>query len=375
MSPSTGADAFVDEHLKGRRRDWKQRGSLRQKWLMRERDESTTEGGSACLDSGFFYVTDHGISLELMDEVFCESKKFFNLPLHEKMKLLRNEKQRGYTPTLDEFLDPQNQVITRKDITLAGKYPKMILLQKNPFLAQINGLQKSCRKPDIGGSAHASSAHVQSHTPSRLWCCSKRKAAPAPARPHLLPPPSRRFRHFLELAGKADIKGLLVFGFQRKVALSLTKIIARALDLDPDFFDKPEIFGEPIATLRLLHYEGKVSNPSMGIFGCGAHSDFGFITLLMTDDVMGLQICKDKDARPQIGEINKKGFVMGSPELWPEGTMELEAQLPRRSVLERRELPRSHKQDKEEDINFIMPRQDPRDPLNRLTRGILVNKS
>jgi len=45
-----------------------------------------------------------------MDEVFAQSKKFFSLPHQEKMKILRNEKHRGYTPVLDELLDPENQV-------------------------------------------------------------------------------------------------------------------------------------------------------------------------------------------------------------------------------------------------------------------------
>ncbi|WVZ13798.1 hypothetical protein V8G54_011364 [Vigna mungo] len=65
----------------------------------------------ACLDSGFFYVVNHGISQEFMDEVFAQSKKFFSLPLEEKMKILRNEKHRGYTPVLDELLDPENQLL------------------------------------------------------------------------------------------------------------------------------------------------------------------------------------------------------------------------------------------------------------------------
>ncbi|KAG5087466.1 hypothetical protein JHK86_000078 [Glycine max] len=64
----------------------------------------------ACLDSGFFYVVNHGISQEFMDEVFAQSKKFFSLPHNEKMKTLRNEQHRGYTPVLDELLDPENQV-------------------------------------------------------------------------------------------------------------------------------------------------------------------------------------------------------------------------------------------------------------------------
>ena len=45
-----------------------------------------------------------------MDEVFSQSKKFFHLPMDERMKLLRNEKNRGYTPILDEILDRDNQV-------------------------------------------------------------------------------------------------------------------------------------------------------------------------------------------------------------------------------------------------------------------------
>ena len=55
-------------------------------------------------------MINHGISQEFMDEVFSQSKRFFTLPLTEKMKLLRNEKNRGYTPLLDELLDPENQV-------------------------------------------------------------------------------------------------------------------------------------------------------------------------------------------------------------------------------------------------------------------------
>lgn len=45
-----------------------------------------------------------------MDEVFAQSKRLFDLPIEEKMKLLRNEKNRGYTPVFDEHLDPVNQI-------------------------------------------------------------------------------------------------------------------------------------------------------------------------------------------------------------------------------------------------------------------------
>ncbi|GKB59872.1 probable iron/ascorbate oxidoreductase, partial [Tanacetum coccineum] len=55
------------------------------------------------------------------------------------------------------------------------------------------------------------------------------------------------------------------------------QLLALALDLDADFFDRSEMLGNPIAVLRLLHY------------GAGAHFDYGFITLLATDYVSILQ--------------------------------------------------------------------------------------
>lgn len=76
----------------------------------------------ACLDCGFFYVINHGMSEEFMDEVFAQSKQFFELPISEKMKLLRNEKHRGYTPILDELLDPEHQLQGENLMTLCCMY-------------------------------------------------------------------------------------------------------------------------------------------------------------------------------------------------------------------------------------------------------------
>lgn len=61
----------------------------------------------ACMEHGFFYVVNHGVEEELLNRVFLESKKFFLLPLEEKMKLVRKE-HRGYTPLYAENLDPSS---------------------------------------------------------------------------------------------------------------------------------------------------------------------------------------------------------------------------------------------------------------------------
>lgn len=203
----------------------------------------------ACMDSGFFYVTNHGISEEFMDQVFSESKKFFDLPLEEKMKLLRNEKHRGYTPVLDELLDPVNQL---QGDHKEGFYIGIELPEDDPEA------QRTFYGPN-------------------LWPDSD-----------VLP----GWRHTMEMYHQEALEVV------RKIA----RLIALALDLDADFFDKPEMLGNPIATLRLLHYGTQVSDPTKGIYGAGAHSDYGLITLLATDGVSGLQICKDKDAVLQVWE-------------------------------------------------------------------------
>ncbi|XP_078442543.1 azadirone synthase LFS-like isoform X2 [Wolffia australiana] len=59
----------------------------------------------ACLEHGFFYLVNHGIEEEFLGKVFDGSRRLFSLPLQEKMKLLRNEGHRGYTPPFAEKLD------------------------------------------------------------------------------------------------------------------------------------------------------------------------------------------------------------------------------------------------------------------------------
>ncbi|XP_027162759.1 2-oxoglutarate-Fe(II) type oxidoreductase hxnY-like isoform X3 [Coffea eugenioides] len=203
----------------------------------------------ACSDSGFFYVVNHGISPEFMDEVFSQSKRFFSLPLDEKMKLLRNEKNRGYTPLLDQHLDPVNQI--------HGDYKE--------------GYSIGVEVPEDDPQAEK-----PLHGPN-LWPTAD-----------ILP----GWRETMERYHREALE----------VARAVARIIALALDLDGNFFDQSEMLGDPIAILRLLHYEGKISEPERGIYGAGAHSDFGLLTLLATDDVIGLQICKDKHVEPQIWE-------------------------------------------------------------------------
>lgn len=61
----------------------------------------------ACVEHGFFYLVNHGVKEELLNEVLSESRNFFSLPLEEKLKLARRE-HRGYTALYSENLDPES---------------------------------------------------------------------------------------------------------------------------------------------------------------------------------------------------------------------------------------------------------------------------
>lgn len=63
----------------------------------------------ACLEHGFFLLANSGISAATVSSVFDMSRRFFALPLEQKMAV-RNPAGtgRGYTPLMAETLDPVN---------------------------------------------------------------------------------------------------------------------------------------------------------------------------------------------------------------------------------------------------------------------------
>lgn len=67
---------------------------------------------------------------------------------------------------------------------------------------------------------------------------------------------------------------------------ALLSLLAEDLGLAPDHF--APLFDAPLSALRLLHYPPATGAP--GEIGAGAHTDYGAITLLMTDGEPGLQV-------------------------------------------------------------------------------------
>lgn len=84
------------------------------------RDPSATESTrlvlaaqifAACSDSGFFYIKNHGIPQELIDETFLVIKRFFSLDLDTKMEAHSslNPAIRGYEPMFWTKLDSRTK--------------------------------------------------------------------------------------------------------------------------------------------------------------------------------------------------------------------------------------------------------------------------
>uniref|UniRef100_A0A7N0RCR3 Fe2OG dioxygenase domain-containing protein n=1 Tax=Kalanchoe fedtschenkoi TaxID=63787 RepID=A0A7N0RCR3_KALFE len=196
----------------------------------------------ACMEYGFFYLVNHGVGEELLDRVFSESRKFFALPLEEKMKLARKN-HRGYTPLYAENLNPSAS--SRGDS------------KESFYIGPLEDDSVQCKLNQWPLEDGAAS-----------WKCTM----------------ETYYEHVLD-AGKR-----------------LISLIAQALNVEQDFFGKVGATDDPNGFLRLLHYPGVLEVSDEERYGASAHSDYGMITLLATDGVGGLQVCREKSSHPQIWE-------------------------------------------------------------------------
>jgi isopenicillin N synthase-like dioxygenase len=73
-----------------------------------EREYITQQINQACHEIGFMYLQNHGISQDLIEEVFTHSKDFFNFPLEIKQQFAWSDEHsnQGYVGIERERLDP-----------------------------------------------------------------------------------------------------------------------------------------------------------------------------------------------------------------------------------------------------------------------------
>lgn len=189
---------------------------------------------SAARDVGFFYLVGHGIAGSTIDDLFTLSRRFFSLPLDEKLKIemINSPQFRGYT-------------------RVAGERTK--------------GLADWREQLDFGGERET---------------IPQREGAPAWTRlqgpnqwPDVLPELQPAILDWQEKATAAAIR--------------LLKAFAVALEQPEDVFSP--IYGTtPNHRMKIVRYPGRDSTDDDQ--GVGAHKDGGFLTLLLQDRNKGLQV-------------------------------------------------------------------------------------
>ncbi|GIT91686.1 oxidoreductase [Jannaschia pagri] len=191
----------------------------------------TADMGRAVRDTGFFLLANPSVPQDLRTAVFAQTGAVFDLPEADKQKIsiLNTPHFRGWGKPGDESLDEtQPEVDTKQTFNIGYD-----LAEDDPRLGQqFRGLNQW---PDL---------------------------------------PS--FRDTM----------LAYYDAAQAQALGILSVLARDLDLPPDHF--APLFDEPLSALRLLHYP-----PATGVaneIGAGAHTDYGAITLLLTDGEPGLQV-------------------------------------------------------------------------------------
>jgi isopenicillin N synthase-like dioxygenase len=194
-----------------------------------KRQAVAVEIGRACDEIGFFYATGHGIADETIHNAVDAARRFFALPLDEKLRIKAGASNRGYTPMREsEHEDGKPDV--NEGFELGFPVPP--------------------GDPDFDGSNPVRS-------PNR-W------------------PEVENFKEPVEAYYFA------VF----ELGMTILRGFALYFDLPERFF--VERFSRPVADMRLAHYPPQ-SGPAVE-YGTFDHTDHGIITVLWQDQNGGLEV-------------------------------------------------------------------------------------
>jgi isopenicillin N synthase-like dioxygenase len=184
--------------------------------------------GAACRDSGFFYISGHGVPSVLLNELDALSREFFALPDQVKEQI----------------------AMTRGGRAWRGWFPV--------------GGELTSGRPDLKEGLYFGTELPAGH--------------PLPLHgPNLFPSAVPSLRTVV----LAYMDALVV------VAQTVLRGIALSLDLEPAYFES-SYTANPTVLFRVFHYPPQP--PADDGWGVGEHTDYGLLTLLAQDDHGGLQV-------------------------------------------------------------------------------------
>ncbi|MFN0242353.1 MAG: isopenicillin N synthase family dioxygenase [Planctomycetota bacterium] len=193
------------------------------------------EIGRACRDTGFFYVVGHGVDPTLCEALAEHSRRFFALPDAHKSRIrmeLAGRAWRGWFPLGGELT---SGVPDDKE----GLYFGAELAVDHPLVVARTPLHGANLFPELPGFRETVLAYIDALT--RL--------------------------------GHALVRG-----------------IALSLGLDEDFFER-QYTRDPLVLFRIFRYPAlRPNTETLSRWGVGEHTDYGLLTMLLQDDVGGLEV-------------------------------------------------------------------------------------
>ena len=189
----------------------------------------------AAHDVGFFLVTGHGVPTSVTDEVMAQGQAFFRLPQETKLAIenVHSPQFRGYTRVGTEMT--AGAADQREQLDVGPERPALELGPDDPAYLRMIG--------------------------PNLW--------PDDAQPALRP---------AVLAFLAEAE---------RVMREILRVLAAALGQPEDHFDR-WFDDESWLNLKVVRYPGRDAVDSDQ--GVGSHKDYGYLALLLQDDLGGLQV-------------------------------------------------------------------------------------
>ena len=189
---------------------------------------------AALHDSGFLYLTGHGVPSSVLDDVFAAALRFFALPLDERLAIenLNSPHFRGYTRVGNELT--QGRADQRDQLDVGPEREALDLRPGDPvYLRMVGPNQWPAAMPEL-------------RTAVLAW-----------------------------------------YDEARRVSIELLRAIAVALGQPSTWFD-PWFDDETHDHLKVIRYPG--AGGRTGDQGVGAHKDYGWMALLVQDGLGGLQV-------------------------------------------------------------------------------------
>ncbi|MFO1065483.1 MAG: 2-oxoglutarate and iron-dependent oxygenase domain-containing protein [Pirellulales bacterium] len=198
----------------------------------RNKERTAAEFNAACRTAGFFYITGHGIDPDLIEQLIQLSRKFFLQPIDNKKRIDMERAGRAWRG----YFSVGQELTSGKPDQKEGVYFGQELPTNHPLVVSGTPLHGSNLFPD----------------------------EPVGLREVVLD-------YMTALTGLGH---------------RLMEGIALALGLNQSYFEQNGV-AEPLTLFRIFHYPPTESDQ---LWGVGEHTDYGLLTILLQDDVGGLEV-------------------------------------------------------------------------------------